>query len=362
MAKPVYNAKNLPLGDPYTAASNYGVTFDNAASKFEKIWENRTNKAGGSKQIFDKFTQWASPEKIKERGGNPNDTQWQLINQAIKTGKVDPRIKPETLLRGLGTGLSETARAQQHKKTFLDTGFGKILGTLGTIATAAIPVVGPYAAAGLGGYLGQRNGGGLLGGLLGAAGGYMGGKSIINAGGVSGIYNSAKTGLQGLLGGGGFSNPAALGITGGNLGLNFASAPGAFAAAPVAGYGASGLGLTGANLGLGFASGAMPSIAATNLDSVSHVANEIGKSANPSDLYQPRSNGFPTTAPTRSPLTTAGRAVSMAGDIASPTPTAIGGGSGSFGGSPRPMVQHGAQMIPIRPLPYPTNPFMARIV
>lgn len=97
----------------------------------------------------------------------------------------------------------------------------------------------------------------MLGGLLGAAGGYLTGNSIANAGGISGIYNSAKNGIANFLSPGGFSNPSALGLTGSNLGLNFASAPGAFTAAPVAGYGASGLGMTGANLALNFASGAI---------------------------------------------------------------------------------------------------------
>ena len=361
MAKPVYNAKTLPLGDPYTAASNYGVTFDNAANKFERIWADRNTEDGGSKQIFNKFKQWASPEQIKARGGNPNDTQWRLINDAIRTGKVDPRVKPETLLRGLGTGLSETARFQQHKPVSL---LEKIGGPLLTIAASAIPVIGPYAGAAVGGYMGQRHGGGLLGGLMGAAGGYFGGKSIMNAGGVSGIYNSAKTGLGNLFGGGGFSNPSALGLSGGNLGLNFSSAPGAFAGAAPAGIGsAANLGLGAGNLALNFASGPMPSVAATNLNSVSHVAGEIGKSANPASLYEPRSSGFPTATPTRSPLTTAGRVASMVGNMTNPVPTvAPSMGGGSFGGAARPMVPHGAQMIPMTPLDYPTNPFMARIV
>lgn len=358
---PQYNAKTLPLGDPYTAASNYGVTFDNAAEKFRRIWADRNTEDGGSKQIFNKFKQWASPEQIKARGGNPNDTQWKLINDAIKTGKVDPRIKPETLLRGLGTGLSETARYQQHKPVSM---FERIAGPLLTIGAAAIPVIGPYAGAAVGGYMGQRHGGGLLGGLLGAAGGYMGGKSIMNAGGVSGIYNSAKTGLSNLFGGGGFSNPAALGISGGNLGLDFASAPGAFAGAAPIGIGnAANLGLGAGNLALNFASGPMPSVAATNLNSVSHVANEIGRSANPASLYQPESLSGPMPGPTRNPLTTAGRVVSMLGGLDNPAPTSTTTtGAGSFGGPAKPMVPHGARMIPMAPLRYPTNPFMARIV
>lgn len=120
-----YNAQTLPLGDPNIAAQNYDVTTDNAADKWGKIWANRTNKAGGSRQIFDKVSDWASPEKILARGGSPKDLQWQLMGEAIRTGRVDPRLKPELLRRGMGVGLSETARYQQHKpKGFLKSPFG----------------------------------------------------------------------------------------------------------------------------------------------------------------------------------------------------------------------------------------------
>lgn len=300
LARNTYNAKNLPLGRPDIAAQNYGVDRDNVFEKFGKIWNDRTTEDGGSKQIYDKLVQWSSPEAIVERDprADPNGLQWTLIREALNTGKLDPRINPDTLLRGMGTGLSETARFQQHKPQSL---LGKIAGPLVTLGLAAIPGVGPYLAAGAGGYFGQKNGGGVLGGLLGAAGGYLGGQSIANAGGVSGIYSSAKNSLGSLFGSGGFSNPSALGLSGSNLGLNFASAPGAFTAAPVAGYGASGLGLTGANLGLNFAS--LPG--AFNAAPVQgYGPSAVG--GDPKSLYNPESmggpkpdkgNNFPTGAP-----------------------------------------------------------------
>lgn len=213
VARNTYNAKNLPLGDPYVAAENYGVTVDNVGDKWGKIWANRTNKAGGSKQIFDKVSDWASPEKIRARGGDPNDLQWQLVNEAIRTGRVDPRLKPETLRRGMGVGLSETARHQQHKKSFLDTWLGKALTIGGQAALSFVPGVGPLLSAGLGGITGAMNGGGFLGGLTGALQGYGVGSGTqwLNRGLSSGFgYGAGMTGSA-VTGGSGANSAFTLG-------------------------------------------------------------------------------------------------------------------------------------------------------
>lgn len=370
MAEPVFNAKTLPLGqDPLLAAENYGVTPDSAVRYFKRIYADRTTEDGGSEKIYDKLLQWSSPEAIKARGGDPNDTQWKLLRKAVTTGEVDPKLKPSLLQRGLGLGLTETARFQQHKPISL---LEKIAGPVLTLAASSIPVIGPYAGAAVGGYVGSRHGGGPLSILTGMAGGYLGGKSIANAGGVSGIYNSAKESLGNLFSSGGFSNPAALGINGSNLGLNFASAPGAFSAAPVTGYGASSLGLTGANLGLNFASGPMPGIAATNLNSISNVSAGVGRGLaeggiTPESLYRPESAG---PLPSNSFLDTAARGIRTAGRIVNaldsfeqpetggPMPMPMAGGSKG----PSVMSAHGAIMRPLLPFDYPDNPFMTRIV
>lgn len=192
LARNTYNAKNLPLGDPEIAAQNYGVTNDNVDEWWGKIWNNRTNKAGGSRQIYNKVADWASPKKIRARGGDPNDTQWQLVNEAIRTGKVDPRLKPEVLRRGAGVGLSETARHQQHKKSFLDTWLGKALTLGGQAALSFVPGVGPYLSAGFGGITGAMNGGGPLGFATGALGGYGVGS------GTQWLRNGLSTGFTAL--------------------------------------------------------------------------------------------------------------------------------------------------------------------
>lgn len=176
-----FNAQNLPLGDSDLAADNY-IGDQDVGEYFEKIWQNRTNKAGGSRQIFDKFTQWASPEKIRARGGDPNDLQWQLVQEAIRTGKVDPRLRRDTLRRGLGTGLQETARHQQHKPKNFFTSY--LLDPLVMGGLGLIPGVGPALAVGYGGIKGGVEGG-PLGALTGALGGY----------GAAGFSNWLKNGF-----------------------------------------------------------------------------------------------------------------------------------------------------------------------
>ena len=171
MASTYYNAKNLPLEGRWdVAATNYGVNPQNAFSEFGKIYNTRTQVDGGSKSIYDKMVQWASPEAVTSRGGNPNDTQWSLLRQALTTGQLDPRLKPELVYKGLGLGLSETARAQQHKKTFADSLLGKLTGIGLEIGGYALG--GPWGAAATGALYGGTVGGdgfgdALLGGLQG---------------------------------------------------------------------------------------------------------------------------------------------------------------------------------------------------
>ena len=347
------NSKNVDFTAPGMGLALGGVTDRNLYAKYDKLRGVKDEKAGGSKQLWDNLSRWTSTPQ----GKNLDPKQAQLFNQYISTGKKPAGLSDATAMAAMDWGLREAGRFQQHKPISL---LEKIAGPVLTIAASAIPVIGPYAGAAVGAYMGQRNGGGALGGLLGAAGGYMGGTSIANAGGLSGIYNSAKNGLGSLLNtGGGFSNPSALGLSGSNLGLNFASAPGGFAAAPVAGYGASGLGLTGANLGTGLVNslGGAP---------VSGYGNsQLG--GDPASLYQPKSLAGPT--PSGSPLDRGVRAVRAGASIANALspPEQAGGGLMSAGpvGQAKPMTQSGVAMRPFIPYQYfrpNTNPFMARIV
>lgn len=344
------NAKNVDFTAPGMGLALGGVTDRNLYAKYDKLRSVRDEKAGGSKQLWGNLSRWTTTPQ----GKNLDPKQAQLFNQYIATGKKPAGLKDQTAAAAMDWGLREAGRFQQHKPVSL---LSKIAGPLLTIGAGFIN---PALAAGVGGYFGQKNGGGVLGGLLGAAGGYLGGQSIANAGGASGIYNSVKNGVGNLLGtGGGFSNPSALGLSGSNLGLSFASAPGGFAAAPVTGYGASGLGLTGANLGVGLTN----SLGGAPISG--YGPSQLG--GNPESLYQPNSlAGPPKPGPsTVGRVIRAGRAGLGIADALSQQPPQGGLMMPGAIGAAKPMVNRTLAMrpfIPYQPFGPNTNPFMARIV
>ena len=352
------NSKNVDFTAPGMGLALGGVTDRNLYAKYDKLRGAKDEKAGGSKQLWTNLSRWTSTPQ----GKNLDPTQAKLFNQYISTGKKPAGLSDQTAMAAMDWGLREAGRFQQHKPVSL---LSKIAGPLLTIGAGFIPVVGPYAAAAAGGYFGQKNGGGVLGGLLGAAGGYLGGKAIMNAGGASGIYNSAKTGLGNLFGsGGGFTNTGALGITG-LPGANFSSMPGAFPSTlGASGFGvgtstsAGGLGLTGANLGTGLVN-SLGGEAMTG-----YGPSQLG--GDPASLYNPQSLAGPTQG--GSALDRGVRAVRtglrMADALSGPEQ---GGTLMSAGpvGQAKPMVQSGVAMRPFVPYQYfrpNTNPFMARIV
>lgn len=244
-----YNAKNLPLGGRWDiAATNYGVTPQNAISKFGKIYDTRTVVDGGSKTIYDKMTQWSSPEAIAARGGNPNDTQWSLFRNALQTGNIDTRLNPDLIYKGLGLGLSETARAQQHKQSFWDSPFGMVLKFGAPLAAGAfLPGLIPgltagWAGAGAGALTGGLSGGwngALLGGLSGYGGGAFGGAVKNAIGSTGGLLSSLShpgdfvhnlwNGGPGAITSGAGTLPSSWGGTAGNVIGSGASAAGAIA-------------------------------------------------------------------------------------------------------------------------------------
>ena len=76
---PPYNAQTLPYDRPGVGAANYGVNNNNWIPRLERLWTQRTNNAGGSRSFYNKIFEWASPEAITRRGGNPRDAQWQYF-------------------------------------------------------------------------------------------------------------------------------------------------------------------------------------------------------------------------------------------------------------------------------------------
>ena len=343
------NAKNVDFTQPGAGLLLGGVTERNLYAKYDKLRGVRDEKAGGSKQLWDNLSRWTTTKQ----GAKLDPTQAKLFNQYIKTGKKPDGLSDATTMAAMDWGLREAGRFQQHKPVSL---LSQIASPLLTIAAGAIN---PALGAAVGGYMGSRNGGSLLNIGLSALGGYMGGNAIANAGGVSGIASNIKNGVGNLLGGGGFSNPSALGLSGSNLGLNFASAPGGFAAAPVAGYGASGLGLTGANLGVGL----------TNSLGGATVGGYGGGAlgGDPTDLYQPQA----LAGPSKPGMSTAEKVIRGAktglkiGSLLD-APQSAGQGLMTPGsvGAAKPMVPQILNMRPFIPYRYfgaNTNPFMARI-
>lgn len=346
------NAKNVPFDQPGYGLALGGVTAGNLYAKYDKLRAARDEKAGGSKQLWENLSRFTTTKNA----ANLNPDQAKLFNQYIQTGKKPSGLKDETTMAAMDWGLREAGRFQQHKPISL---LEKVLGPVLTIAASAIPVVGPYAGAAMGGYIGSRHGGSPFNILTGMAGGYLGGQSIANAGGISGIYNSAKGGLSHLFGGGGFSNPSALGLSGSNLGLNLAS--GGFPAAPVTGYGASALGLTGDSV-----SSALGGLGTLGGPSAAEFGNQaIG--GDPASLYNPASLGpVKPGASTADKVIRAARTGLKAFDAFSDPPS---GGSlmtpGPIGQPAQQIIPHGVAMRPLLPYPYfkpNTNPFMARIV
>lgn len=164
-----FNAKTLPLARPDIAAANYGVTYENAPAKLEKLWAHRDEKAGGSREIYEKLVKHASPEAILKRGGDPNSVQWKYFREYLDTGKVNPNMKPQLAHDMLGVGLSETARHQQHKPKNFFTQY--LMDPLIEAGLGAIPGIGPGLAIAYGGIKGGVEGG-PLGALTGIASGY----------------------------------------------------------------------------------------------------------------------------------------------------------------------------------------------
>lgn len=340
------NAKNLPFDQSGAGLAIGGVTAGNLYAKYAKL-------AAADDKNSEKIVKNLSRYTTIKNAQNLGPKQAQLFNQFMKTGKKPEGLSDATAMTALDWALREEGRFQQHKPVSL---LEKIAGPLLTIGASMIPVIGPYAGAAVGGYMGSRNGGSLLDIALGATGGYLGGRSIANAGGVTGVANNIKNGVGNLFNSGGFSNPGALGVSGANLGLDFAS--GGFQAAPVAGYGASGLGLTG-----GSVTSALGGLGTLGAPSAAQYGDQaIG--GDPSSLYNPASlSPSAGTSAVDKAIKTARAGLKIAGALDTPDAGQTLMSPGAIGAA-RPMVPHGVASRPFIPYRYfgpNTNPFMARI-
>jgi len=328
------NAKNVPFSQSGAGLELMGVNDRNVWAKYDKLRGVRDQKEGGSRQLWNNLSRWTSTPQ----GKNLDPNQASLFNQYINTGTRPDGLTDKTALAAMDWGGREAGRFQQHKPVnfFTEYLMDPLIQAGLTIATGN-----PYLAMAYGGIKGGVEDGGF-GAIKGIASGYTAGNAGAGlwnagkaAGGVSGFFanpgqwastlgSNAVTGVKNSVGnllgngGGGCTNTGALGING-LPGANFASMPGAFPSTlNAAGFGNNALGISGQNLGLNFASGAIK-----GLDVAGYGNSAIGGDA--ASLYTPQSMGPPKPS-------IGDRILDVVGNLPG-LPTGGGGPSGGGGGS-----------------------------
>tara|TARA_R100001163_G_scaffold30926_1_gene24278 strand:+ start:310 stop:1635 length:1326 start_codon:yes stop_codon:yes gene_type:complete len=184
-----YNAKTLPLNTAEkpqygVGIANYGWTPSNIHSKIDSI-RGSTSKAGGAKEMWNYMFDWVDSRNWSKKRKDK-------LTNYLNTGNAK-KVPLDDIMMVSDAALRETARGQQHKNSFLNSPLGSLFKTAATVGSAFVPGVGPALAVGVGGSLGAMSGGGLRGGLLGAASGWGAGQLPGTFGtGWSGAGNLAK--------------------------------------------------------------------------------------------------------------------------------------------------------------------------
>jgi len=194
------------------AADSKGVYNNPYAGKNYGFDQKAFGAGGGGDARYD-FTQQGSG--LWSIGINPGDPQ--AINKAIdwyKSQDAGTRAEigklsgskvndPVGFLDAIDARQRDVARNIQKENGFLDSTFGQILTTLGTVALGAVPGVGPALAAGAGAITGGIKGG-IGGALLGGLGGYGAGQlgSSLATNGISGTIKNFTSGFSNMFGGG----------------------------------------------------------------------------------------------------------------------------------------------------------------
>lgn len=181
-------ARDLDFTQSGAGLANAGIDEKDMFPRYEKLRAHKDEKAGGNRQLWKNLSRWTSTPQ----GANLDPEQAQLFNVYHTTGKRDPRLKDQTVAAALDWGIRDNTRGQVHKESFLDSVLGKLLVGAGQIGLSFVPGVGPALSAGLGGITGAMNGGGPLGALTGAVGGYGLGK------GAQWLSNGVQTGFGAL--------------------------------------------------------------------------------------------------------------------------------------------------------------------
>lgn len=189
------SARSLDFKAPGAGLQNAGIDEKDMYPRFEKLRGLKDQKEGGNRQLWKNLDRWEDTPNAQ----NVDAEQKQLFDQYHATGERDPRLKDTTVATALDWGVREGTRSQVHKKTFMSSTLGKLLGI--PITAAGFAVGGPLGAgianglyqgvgnhdvlAGLGGFAGGYAGGSLGGKLLGVGGNAAG---LPGGGTISGMF------------------------------------------------------------------------------------------------------------------------------------------------------------------------------
>jgi len=191
-------ARSLDFKAPGAGLQNAGITERNMYPRFEKLRAHSGEKGGGNAQLWKNLDRW----ETTPNAANVDPVQKQLFDEYHRTGKRDPALRDETVSTALDWGVREGTRSQVHKKTFMSSTLGKLLGI--PITAAGFAIGGPLGAGVANGlYQGVGNHD-VLAGLGGFAGGYaggsLGGKLTGFAGNAAGLPGGGT--ISGMFGGG----------------------------------------------------------------------------------------------------------------------------------------------------------------
>lgn len=200
-------ARSLDFKAPGAGLANAGIDDQDMYPRFEKLRAHKDEKAGGNRQLWKNLDRWENTPQ----GANVDPEQKKLFDLYHRTGQRDPRLKDSTVAAALDWGVREGTRSQVHKKTFMSSALGKLLGI--PITAAGFAIGGPLGAgvanglyqgvgnhdvlAGLGGFAGGYAGGSLGGKLLGVGGNAAG---LPGGGTITGMLggNAPLTNINGL--------------------------------------------------------------------------------------------------------------------------------------------------------------------
>ncbi len=191
-------ARSLNFKQPGAGLENAGIDARDMFPRFEKLRGLKDQKEGGNAQLWKNLSRWTSTPNAQHLAPD----QAAAFNHYVQTGERLPTLKDETVATALDWGVREGTRSQVHKKTFMQSTLGKLLGI--PITAAGYAVGGPLGA-GIANGLYQGIGNhdvlsGLGGFASGYAGGSFGGKLLGVTGNAAGLPGGGT--VSGLFGGG----------------------------------------------------------------------------------------------------------------------------------------------------------------